>query len=593
MPSLSPVGSGSRLSILGIVVVVAIAFGSYLVVQSVTENNVRQALLDQQKARQIDNTAHVADQIATDIRGTVKTLELLASHPRLQRGDFTSQETTALLEDAQDEIRGFNVIQNIGILDENNIQVNNSVEEAKQTIGLDRSDQVYVIETRKRLEPYVSPAFTNALGDFVMTISAPIVNEETGAYLGMLITAFPTTEFFDSYGTFQSSMIVAFDRNQVYVATTIPEFLGLEYWGDGVQTASRANPQLNAAYSTMFAGEPTSTLFVSAVTGDERFVSGSPVFYRGEQVMSVAITTPTASIYSQVEQVLFVQKIQTIAMLAAVVAAVSVLIIYLSKWNRALDMKVKQRTSELEAANEILENHDKLQQEFINIAAHELRTPIQPMLGVTELLEASLDGKDKVEVSREDIEMMSRNASRLERLSSQLLEMARIEGGSLKLNLEPVDVSTKIRNVIANAKSTLQKNIDIIYIEPSKSLTVEVDKTKIFEVLSNLTGNAIKFTEKGSITISAEQSSDGKQAIVKVVDTGMGIDADIMPRLFSKFASKSESGTGIGLYIAKNIIEAHGGRIWAENNKDGKGATFAFSLPLLTETPIVSDEPRQ
>jgi signal transduction histidine kinase len=571
----------SWFSIIGISLVVVIAFGSYFVVQTITENNVRQALLDQQKARQIDSTAHIADQIATDIRGTVKSLELLASQPSLQLGDFTSQETTALLKEAHDEIHGFIVIHNIGILDENNIHVNNSVEEARRAIGLDRSDQIYVIETRKRMEPFVSPAFTNALGDFVITVSAPIISEETGAYLGMLVTAFPTNEFFDSYGTYQSSKIVAFDRNQVYVATTIPEFLGLEYWGEQVQTASRANPQLNAAYRTVFAGEPTSTIFVSAVTGDERFVSGSPVLYRGEQVMSVAITTPTASIFDQVEQVLSAQKIQTITMLVAVVAAVSVLIIYLSKWNLSLDRKIRLRTSELEAANEKLKDNDKLQREFINVAAHELRTPIQPMLGVVELIEGSLNGGDMVQVKRDEIEMLARNANRLEKLSSQLLEMARIEGGALALKLEPVDVSSEVHHVIANAQSTLQKDIDIIFREPDKPSTVQADKTKLFEVLANIIGNAIKFTEHGSIIINVEQSRDGEEVIVKIVDTGSGIDPEIMPRLFTKFASKSDAGTGIGLYIAKKIIEAHGGRIWAENNPDGSGATFSFTLPLI------------
>jgi signal transduction histidine kinase len=296
--------------------------------------------------------------------------------------------------------------------------------------------------------------------------------------------------------------------------------------------------------------------------------------------MSVVITTPTAAIYAQVDDILFAQKIQTIALLAAVVAAISVLILYLSKWNSTLDKKVKQRTGELETANERLKENDKLQKEFINIAAHELRTPIQPVLGVTELMIASLDSKDIVEVSRDDVELLARNAKRLERLSSQILEMARIEGGSVQLNLESVDISTNVRVVIGNARSTIKRDIDIRYVEPEKPVTVQADKIKLFEVLSNLLGNAIKFTQHGTITISAQQSEDGKEVIIKVADTGSGIDPEIMPRLFTKFATKSDSGTGIGLYITKNILEAHGGRIWAENNKSEKGATFTFTLPI-------------
>jgi signal transduction histidine kinase len=304
--------------------------------------------------------------------------------------------------------------------------------------------------------------------------------------------------------------------------------------------------------------------------------------------LSVAITTPTAAIYAQVNDILLAQKIQTIAALAAVVAAISILILYLSKWNRALDEKVRQRTSELQKANERLEEHDKMQKEFINIAAHELRTPIQPMLGITEMMTDSLAGNDKLEVSREDIEMLSRNAIRLERLSSQLLEAARIESGSVNLNLEPVDISTKILNVIDNARGMLRKDIDIRFVKPHTPLIAQADRTRLFEVLTNLLENAIKFTERGAITISAQQSDDGKQVTIKITDSGSGIDLEIMPRLFTKFATKSDKGTGIGLYIAKKIVEAHGGRIWAENNAAG-GATFSFTLPLASDQPRIAD----
>lgn len=113
-------------------------------------------------------------------------------------------------------------------------------------------------------------------------------------------------------------------------------------------------------------------------------------------------------------------------------------------------------------------------------------------------------------------------------------------------------------------------------------LMVDADKSRLYEVVSNLLSNAIKFTEQGRIVVGVEKKEyDGKQyANVTVRDPGAGIDPEIMPRLFTKFASKSEHGIGLGLFIAKSIIEAHGGRIWGENNLDGRGATFAFMLPL-------------
>jgi signal transduction histidine kinase len=589
-------GSPTRISIAAIALVVIVAFGSYLAVQTATENNVRHALLDQQMKRQVDNTASISNRIAADLDAVAIRMQLVANNPVIQNGDFASQEATELLVQQYEAFTEITYIDGFGIIDQNDILVNTAVEEQRQFIGSNLSDREYVIKTKAQMKPYVSPGF-NTLGEaFGFVVSVPIINSESRQYVGMMVARFLVPQFFDGYQEgLQISRIVAFDRDQTYIATTVPELLGENFWGERVQAAPVASPQLNAVYTSVFSGKPASTIFISGFTHDERFVSAEPVFYQGEQVMSVAITTPTAAIYAQVNDILFVQKIQIVAAMIAVVAAISVLILFMARWNRTLDSKVKQRTAELEVANERLREHDKLQKEFINIAAHELRTPIQPMLGITELMSESLDGKDKIEVEREYVEMLTRNANRLERLSFQLLEMARVEGGSVKLNLEPIDISTKIRNVIADAKKNraYHEGIEIQFIEPSKPLIVHGDKVRLFEVLANLLGNAIKFTKHGSITISAQPSDDEKQVIVKISDTGTGIDPDLMPRLFTKFATKSDSGTGIGLYLAKNFIEVHGGKIWAENNPAGAGATFAFSLPLAEAMtmPISGTQP--
>ena len=171
---------------------VASAFASYFAVQSITEGNVREALLEQQKARQIEMIEHVSDQIATDVSATVAILELLAGQPSLQRAEFASAETTSLLEHTHAKLSEINVISTVAILDEDNIIRNNSVEEARRLVGLDRSNQEYVIETRKRMQPYISPAFTSALGENIMALSVPIVHEVTGEYLGLVTTSFPT-----------------------------------------------------------------------------------------------------------------------------------------------------------------------------------------------------------------------------------------------------------------------------------------------------------------------------------------------------------------------------------------------------------------
>lgn len=580
----------SRFPLIATVLVIVVAFGSYFAVQTTTENNVRHALLAQQQTRQIAAVDHIADQIETDLQATKKTLELLASHPRVQQGELASSDTTKLLENTHSELGEISHVSLVTILNANNILVNGSTEEARRLVGLDRSDQEYVIETRKRMQAYISPAFKSALGEYVMTASVPIVHGGTGEYLGMVVTSFPTVTFFESYGSFETSKIVAFDRNQVYVATTIPEFLGQEYWGQYVQSASRANPQLNTAYSSMFSGKPTSTLFVSAVTSDERFVAGTPVFFQGEHVMSVAITTPTAGIYADVEGILFLQKLQTVFMLAAVVGAVSILIFFLSKWNKALDAKVTERTTALEKLNVELREHDKMQKEFINIAAHELRTPIQPLIGIAEILDHEFSTTDRIELKRPEFEMLKRNAKRLERLSSDILQVSRIESQKLSLDKEVVNLEQKITNVVADAQSFIPDPAKLrIVVKPfDENLTVMADKAKLFEVLSNLISNAVKFTKEGTITIGVDvQNSDGADKVsISVKDTGTGIDPLVLPRLFTKFVSKSETGTGLGLFISKSIVEAHGGTIRAENNKDRSGATFTFTLPLDSDRAL-------
>jgi two-component system sensor histidine kinase VicK len=232
--------------------------------------------------------------------------------------------------------------------------------------------------------------------------------------------------------------------------------------------------------------------------------------------------------------------------------------------------------------NEELKNNEKMQKEFINIAAHELRTPVQPILGMAELLELGFEGgQSKTEITRDEIDIILRNAKRLERLSSDVLETARIESQSLRLNKQLFSLHEVIFTSIRDAKNQIgDQDISIQY-DP-KDIVVYADKGRISEVVSNILNNAIKFTHNGSITVSVEvQSNDsGSEVIVLIRDEGTGIDREIASRLFSKFVTKSDKGTGLGLYISKSIIEAHGGKIWARNNEDERGATFGFSLPL-------------
>jgi signal transduction histidine kinase len=233
------------------------------------------------------------------------------------------------------------------------------------------------------------------------------------------------------------------------------------------------------------------------------------------------------------------------------------------------------------AVYEQLKAHDRLQNEFINIASHEMKTPTQSILGYAELLEDSYK-------KNEDVEAIKRNAVRLQKLATNLLDVSRIESQTLKLRKEIVNINEKIVNVKKDIENQSPRSlaVRILIIEPRENnpIYVQADKIRLYEVLANLLSNAVKFTQKGTVSISTDirsNTSDNRdEVIIRIRDTGVGIHPEILPRLFTKFTTRSDRGTGLGLFICKGIVEAHGGIIWAENNSDGKGATFSFTLPF-------------
>jgi signal transduction histidine kinase len=270
--------------------------------------------------------------------------------------------------------------------------------------------------------------------------------------------------------------------------------------------------------------------------------------------------------------------------------------IFESFWQQSeLYKQLEESNKQLTEANEQLKVHDKIQSEFINIAAHELRTPIQPILGLSEVLRSKLrrtgrGGKGGVGEEQEMLDIIIRNAMRLQRLAEDILDVTRIESQSLKLIKERFDLNEPISNAVQDYRNQIEKDnrgIKLLFSPSKQDIVVEADRSRLTQVISNLLSNALKFTKEGTISISTEKKDN--QVIVSVKDTGTGIDSEILPRLFSKFSAKSFEGTGLGLFISKNIVEAHGGKIWAENNDDDddaygqKGATFYFILPLTDQ----------
>jgi two-component system sensor histidine kinase VicK len=290
-------------------------------------------------------------------------------------------------------------------------------------------------------------------------------------------------------------------------------------------------------------------------------------------------------------------------------AAISYVAIFESLWKQ-VDL--------IERVNllcEQLKDQQTDQKEFISIAAHELRAPIQPILGLAEVLRSRQEVQ--MEKQRELLSVIIRNAKRLKELTENILDITRIENKSLELQKEPLDIEEIVIGVLKDTldESEHPKNVRLIYTQnedkkfdsalflnssertiPSQSneknsiLYVNADRLRLTQVMTNLIGNAVKFShDEGTVIVSvsektvvhAEKGQNyNKEVMVQVADNGKGIDPAMMPRLFKKFASKSEKGMGLGLFISKNIIEAHGGQIWADTRKQEKGAMFSFTIPV-------------
>jgi signal transduction histidine kinase len=249
--------------------------------------------------------------------------------------------------------------------------------------------------------------------------------------------------------------------------------------------------------------------------------------------------------------------------------------------------KQSELSNELIQLNAKLKYADNAKDEFINVAAHEFRNPVQSIINSLMLLTSKINDKEQ----KTFLDIAIRNSKKLQILTQNLLDVSKIESNTLNLYKEEFYLNELVVNIIKEyqGNSFNLSYFGFIFRGCDNDILVHADKNRISQVISNLIDNSIKFISTGdTISITTERrkidgvgnSFDKHVVVVSVKDCGEGLDSEIQPKLFTKFASKSFRGTGLGLYICKNIIEAHGGKIWAQNNEDGKGATFSFSLPL-------------
>jgi signal transduction histidine kinase len=627
----------STYTLLGIVVAVAIVLSlvSYFYFVSVS-NEIEDTIRNGLRQHSENEAFQLCEILEKQIQFTVSSVDIAVNSPSIQRGKV--EQGSEVINLAQQ--RTSSLTDRFFWLDASGKTIwssafMNNPEEYEQYRGFDVSDRPYFVEVARANKPYFGPVIKSPIDNNSqrMFISYPVFVDES--FRGVVVASIKADQLAksiteESSPGFESSVEIVDSQGSI-VYSQAPEHIGESLFDEKLQSVLQApafesqekleefNEFLRMSIDPTIPTEVHSRDF-RTVTGDTATIIASAVRVveseqkenanqhqeqkenanqhqeqkenaNQHQILTLYMSTPQ-NVAAKVAPLVDAQRNYSVAVIAAISAVAIIVSYFIFSSNKRLERTVAERTQELREANERLKEHGRLQSEFINMAAHELRTPVQSLLGAAEMLEDQmLAGEETTRVSKL-VEMILRNAKRLAKLTFDILEVSRIESNLLKLQKEQINMQEKIERVIEDVKPFVDegKQLQIVF-EPkvNEPVIVKADRTKLFEVLSNLLRNAIKFTSKGTIKVVLEKSDS--EAIVTVQDTGKGIDLEIMPKMFERFATKSDSGTGLGLFISKSIVEAHGGTISAENNPNGIGAKFRFTLPLYIVKSGTEKEP--
>ncbi|MGN6614719.1 MAG: sensor histidine kinase [Candidatus Nitrosocosmicus sp.] len=543
---------------------------------------------------------HIIDPISTN-------LEVLSN-----MANQSNKESTKLLIDkvqnsTQNLTEGYYWINEKGRI----VAISNVNSSLISSYGLiDLSNREYFVIPKQTMSKYYSSAIESIDKVPRLYISFPIIeksNTSKSIFKGVVVSSIKIHElgsFLQSELTPQvASNVGLMDKNGIIIYARNPVLIGKNYQDSKFQSLipKEIKGPYNAILERSLKGSSGADDLL-LIGGNKTTISYQPVYIGGKYLWTLFVSAPH-QLATEVGVLINNQK-NFSTLMVLIIGAVALGIAYLIlSWNKQLESAVDSRTAELKQANDSLKEnnkllelankklsiHDKMQKEFINIAAHELRTPIMPILGDAIYLEKQFEsGKKDVTVDKEQVSSIIRNAKRLKRLASDILDITKIESQSLKLNKENFNIKDIIVSSISDIKAQITSsnpeqlnNLHILY-QP-KDIFVFADKNRITQVTFNLLSNSLKFTENGTINIDMyvekDTVKDVDYAVVSITDSGQGIDPEILPRLFTKFVSKSFEGTGLGLFISKSIIHSHNGEIWAYNNP-GNGATFCFKIPL-------------
>jgi signal transduction histidine kinase len=455
--------------------------------------------------------------------------------------------------------------------------------------GSDLSDQQFYQVPLATNQVSVSLPFTDATGTAYFAIAVPMPRSETDGSFNGILAALVRVDSIDMSFLKESRFMNA---RIVVVANDGTMLVHPSESLEGKNTASPAAVDILTEENRDLAKrnfqlmlQSRSGIFEYHEEGRElEMLAYEPVIVNGVYTWTAGIIEPVSAIREPFVRVIEEQQNFTLIALVLMGTISAIFIAFILVINRRLfatvgkqNAEIKSNMSELQAAYDRLKEQDVIKDEFINIAAHELRTPVLPIILSAENLADNMP-------EDENLKIILRNANRITKLTNDILDVSRVESNTFKLQKQKTDIQQLVDEVVQDGRLKVPRDQSVEITSesrlPPSMNEVSIDRGRISQVLTNIVENAIHFTEQGAVRVLLEPA-ENRQIRISVVDSGKGIDPAIKDKLFGKFVSKSDraKGTGLGLYLSKAIVEAHGGTITGENSKTGKGATFSFTLP--------------
>ncbi|KAA2280372.1 sensor histidine kinase [Candidatus Nitrosocosmicus agrestis] len=623
----------------------------YFYLQQTNEKDALKTLLIQHISMQNQSGKSIANGISSDLNSIYKMIENVAHiqalkekfNSNITKVDTNTQDIDLIINFLDDQINSTyhdlsKKADRMYILNKDGIIISSFAPKGEDLfLGMNLSFREYVKDTVESKEPVFSGVFEGPDRKTRIAITFPIINNtdsllNLGArvddtannnyfannksesnFLGLVAASAPVSEIFEKFGNIyniKSQYLVGYDKNGTIIISPRTENIGKNFNDPAIQAVTNSNGVFNRIIHNLLNGSEDQGLYTTDL-GD-RYNTAYPIMIDGKLAYGIAIVTPTNSIYDDINEIMYVERIQSILIFSTMSAGVIIVVLILRNWNKDMEKEVKKRTNELNDANQKLEivneklvASEKSKEEFISMVSHELRTPLMPIKAFAGMLLNPKYTGDINEKQKKAVDSIIRNVKLMERLVGDILDVYKLEMNRLKLTKESTSLDILIENATNEFNEIIktqdsEKDIELVSeIKIKEDLKVKCDPQRINQVLGNLIKNSIDFVppKNGKIKIRVEEFENihhknldsrvnpKKFVLFSVEDNGPGVPTEKMDGMFKKFyqidtsITRKHGGTGLGLAICKGIVESHGGQIWIEKSITG-GASIKFTLPV-------------